>query len=157
MVIASNTTFQNFSRGGQLGYSSPNMPTFGAGIINTAPASNSPGKFETIFNGALSIGSQIISGWGKNQTTQISGNNGQVQALPTPYGSAGQVTTAQQQAALQQAAIQQQSGGVGASAVGVGASFLDGIAQSFGISTSMLTLFGIGGLYLLFRTPPKSR
>lgn len=120
-----------------------------------APVSNSPGKFETIFNGALSIGSQIIGAFGKNQTTQVVANKGQVTALQTPYGSAGNVNTQQQQ--IQQQQLQTNTGGVGANAVQTGASFFDGIAQSFGISTSTLMLLGIGGAYLLFRTPPKSR
>lgn len=125
-------------------------------IINDSGFSlpSSPGKFETIFNGALSVGSQIIAAFGKNQTNQITSNKGQISALQTPYGTAGNVNTAQQQAQTQ---ASQTSGGVGSQAVSTGASFFDGLAASFGISTSTLMLLGIGGAYLLFRTPPKSR
>lgn len=160
-----NPTFRSFAkkrvnnfllgikrRPDQLGFVSPNGG-FGAGIINTPKISNEPGKFATIFSSAIGLASQAIGAWGKNNTTQISANQGNVAALPTPYGSAGTTT---QQAAINQAQLNQ-SGGVGASAVQTGASFFDGLAQSFGISTSTLMLLGIGGAYLLFRTPPKSR
>lgn len=128
-------------------------------IINDSGFSlpSSPGKFETIFNGALSVGSQIIAAFGKNQTTQVVSNKGQVSALPTPYGTAGNVNTQTQAEAAAAAAAANNNAGAGAKAVNLGSSFFDGLAASFGIETSTLMLLGIGGAYLLFRTPPKSR
>lgn len=156
-VVQAIRNFQT-KRRDQLGLAlNTNYDFSGGGSYAPISTSNSPGKFETIFNGALSIGSQIIGAFGKNQTTQVVANKGQVTALQTPYGSAGTVNTQAQAEAAAAAAAAANNAGAGALAVNAGSSFFDGLAKSFGISTSTLMLLGIGGAYLLFRTPPKSR
>ncbi len=47
------------------------------------------------------------------------------------------------------------AGGVGASAVNTANGFFDGIASSFGISTTTMFILGGIGTYLLLKTPPK--
>lgn len=136
----------------QLGFDLPNMPDFSGGGSYSPIINNSPSKFETIFNGALSIGSQIVGAFGKNKTTQIASNGGKISALPTPYGSAGQVSANQQ---AQTQALQ--TGGLGQQAGQTVVSGFDSLAASFGVSSTTMFVIGGIGLYLLFRPSPGSR
>ena len=129
------------------------FPTFTSSGTSSGGTSLS---LSNIFNTGASLASQIIASLGKRETTQIANVGGKVttvQPAQTPYGSAGQISAAQQQANAQTQALQ--TGGVGAQAVGVGAGLFDGIAQSFGISTSTLMLLGIGGFALYMMKSPR--
>lgn len=134
----------------QSGYSGYSTPTF-----QPAQQSGSSLKLNNVFDTSAGLVSQIVSAFGRNQSQQITGSSN-VQALvapqpATPYGSAGQ------QSPLQTQTQYPQAGGVGASAVNTATGFLDGIAASFGISTTVLMLLGVGGAYLLFKSPPSRR
>ena len=137
------------------------MPDFSGGGSYSPVVSNSPSKFETIFNGALSIGSQIIGAFGKNQTTQIASNNGKISALPSTgvYGSAGNVSANQQALALAQAnaAAAAANTGLGLQAGKTVVSGFDSLAASFGVSSTTMFVIGGIGLYLLFRPSPGAR
>ena len=152
------TTFRQV---GQLGWSIP--PQLAANINNTyqpttqtysPPSSGGTLKADNIFNSSVGLLSQALSAFGRRESTQITGS-GSVQAIIQPqsqpsYGQAGLV----QQQPIQQYA---QAGGVGASAVNTATGFLDGIASSFGISTTTFMLLAAGGIYLLFKPAPSRR
>jgi hypothetical protein len=139
-------------------------PTFSpAPTFTTAPQRQSGTSLHLneIFQGGLGVFSQFLAGRSKNPTAQILTGSGAFRPIEQATGSGnptygtGGISPEQQAAAINLAAAQ--TGGVGASAVNTAAGFLDGLAQSFGISTTTLTLLGIGGAYLLFRTPPKRK
>ncbi len=164
MLLRNNPRIRNLialRRNDQLGVVTSNMPDFSGGGSYSPVVSNSPSKFETIFNGALSIGSQIIAGWGKNQTTQIAANNGKVSALPSTgvYGSAGNVSAQNNALALAQAnaAAAAANGGLGLQAGKTIASGFDSLANSFGVSSTTMFIIGGIGIYLLFRPSPGAR
>jgi hypothetical protein len=120
------------------------------------PTSGSGGtslRLNDVFGTSAGLASQLISAFGRRESTQITGSpNVQAIVSPgqvTPYGQAGLLPPAQLQP------FNPAAGGVGAGALSTATGFLDGIAQSFGISTTMLALFGAAGIYLLFRTPPR--
>lgn len=156
-LTSSYFTSQN-TRPATTTYQTPTFqPNYQTPTFQPVGTNQSSLKLDNIFDSSVGLASQLITAFGRNPNQQITGSSS-VQALVapqqnfTPYGSAGQQPTPQQYAAAQM-----QNGGVGASAVNTATGFLDGIAQSFGISTTVLMLLGVGGAYLLFRQPPSRR
>jgi hypothetical protein len=132
----------------QLGYFAQTGPLFDpSAIASTTPTTHI--DFSHYFDSVASLVSQFLGSRGRYQTTQLD-----------PYGNpvstpAAQVAAAYQQPALNQSAEQralQQQGTLGA---GVG-SGINGIL-AWATANPVLVFLGIGGIYLLFREPPRSR
>ena len=125
--------------------------------LNTfVPAVNTPGKFENIFNSSVSLASQLISALGKNPNTQITNTGGRVSPIQTPYGSAGTVSN-QQQKENQAQPPPSKDDGAGKKGVDALSTAIEGLANSFGLSTTTFALVVAGGVYLLFKKPPTGR
>ncbi len=146
--------------GGFVNYKSPNYsptPTFAPQKVGTSL------KLNEIFQGGLGVFSQWIAGNSRNPTAQILTGGGAFRPIeqnttsnPT-YGTGGMPPEQQAAARLEADRIAVEKKRVGESAVDTTKGFLDGIAESFGISTTML-LIGAGvGYYLLNKEPSKKR
>lgn len=161
-MLALNPTFRHLARQRVKGFLQKN-PQFldrlnrlakdELGFLPAPVTTSQPGKFETIFSSAISLGSQAIAAWGKNNTTQISANNGNVAALPTPYGSAGTTTNTNQPRTYTEAELTAMRNNSAGNALGSG---LDGIID-WATKNPIYVFGGIAGLYLLFKQPPNSR
>jgi len=129
----------------------PTNPTF-----PTQQQSSGGSNFQHYWNTAIAAISQYLTAYGRNPTTQIS-PSGQITGIANPNLIAGynaQIATTQALAPYQG---NQPGGGVGNQAINTASNFLDGIAASFGVSTSTLVIFGSLGIYLLLREPPRRR
>ncbi len=140
-------------------YTSPtfDLPTPPAFPGSTVQSISNTVTGQLKFDQIAALISQGISAFGKNPSQQISGLTVKTvqpaQVNYQPYGSGG--LTPEQQAAI--LAQQQYQSGAGANAAKGVAGLFDGIAQSFGISSTTLFI-GLGiGAYLLLREPPKRR
>lgn len=153
-------TSQNTRPATNTGYQTPTYQP--SSQTFSQPSSGTSLRLNNVFDSSVGLASQLISAFGRNPNQQITGSNS-VQALVAPqqtagYGTAGQKTAEQAAFAEQQRlAALRGTDGAGKKAVETATSFLDGIAESFGISTTTLAIGGAIGAYLLFKQPPKRR
>ncbi len=149
--------------GGSTG-SSPVLTTFPSGsgpiignvTIGTTQGSSSSsgsGSNNGTFGAIISLISQGLGGWTRNPTSQIVVNGGQVTALPT-YQAQANMSVPQYQ--TYSPPLGSQVGVPAASAGGAVGSGIDGILQ-WATANPIFVFLGIGGLFLLFREPPRRR
>lgn len=152
------TGLPNINIGGGLATTFPsnNNPVIGNVNIGTGGSSSSSSSSNNggTFGAIISLISQGLGGWTRNPTSQIVVNGGQVSALPT----------FQAQANMSVPQYQTYSPPLGSTAVGTPAasaggavgSGIDGILQ-WAMANPLFVFLGIGGMFLLFREPPRRR
>ena len=106
-------------------------------------------KFEQI----TALASQALAAFGKNTSTQISGLTVKTVQPSNAYSGYGNAGTPNQSAATYPAYAA--NNGAGANAVNGVTGIFDGIASSFGVSSTVLLLGAGVGIYLLLKEPPR--
>jgi len=117
------------------------------------PSSGGGLDWQSIINQGFGIGSQIIAGWGRNQTQQLGAGGVPVGGGYSPsqiLGAAGNIV--RNTTPVNNAGGVPNSGGIG-NTVGSG---LDGIFN-WAATNPVPVFIGIAGLFLLFRQPPGRR
>ncbi len=120
-------------------------------------------KLNDILQNSVGLASQIISAFGRNPNQQIlTGSGSLVPITQQPqnqnsYGTGGQLSPPELAAHDAEQAEIARKKGLGTGAVDTAKGFVEEIAKSFGISSTML-LVGVGvGWYLLQKEPKKRR
>ncbi len=114
-------------------------------------------KIDGYINTGAGIISQFFASRGKYPTQQLTGSQNVQAVQPAQAAVQMQPQISPGEMALMAQQPQQQRPGAGASAIETAKAFLDGTAESFGVSPTTLVVIGGVGLYLLFKQPPKRR